>query len=298
VPREHAQGGGVGGGHPAALPDTAATETTVGVRARHGGAGPGGLRQRAERPRASPRRARRARPAWTAAAPARACTAWSARCCRPRARTASRQGRSTCPPGTTAPRPAPRPGSRQGRRRRGRPQAAGRDRAVPQGDLVRTHRRQRHGPPRLLTATPPSVPPRAPSAWAARRHASCRARSVNDDRGRTWSLTSDHVVLEHTGSAHRHNRLSHSNVTGRPDEGRSRTRTGRRPCGCAATPQASHQAVDAVDSTACSQLAVGVRHGQQPEASEPEHGRTRTTVTVHRGPLSSRPRHRDLGASA
>ncbi len=44
------------------------------------------------------------------------------------------------------------------------------------------------------------------------------------------------------------------------------------------------------------QLAVRLRHGQQPKAAEPEHGRTRTTVTVHRGPLPSRPRHRDLEA--
>ncbi len=89
-------------------------------------------------------------------------------------------------------------------------------------------------------------------SWPTSRHASRRARSVSDARDRIRSLTSDQVRPGHASSAHRHNLLIHSSVTGRPAAGRSRTRTTRRPCGRACTPHARHHACRAVVSTACS----------------------------------------------
>ena len=57
---------------------------------------------------------------------------------------------------------------------------------------------------------------------------------------------------EQRGSTHRHTRLTHTNVTGRPAAGRSRTQVGRRSCSRACTPQPGHQPSSAVVSTACS----------------------------------------------
>lgn len=51
---------------------------------------------------------------------------------------------------------------------------------------------------------------------------------------------------------HRHTRLTHTSVTGRPAAGRSRTQLGRRLCSRACTPQPAHQPSAAVVSTACS----------------------------------------------
>jgi hypothetical protein len=85
-----------------------------------------------------------------------------------------------------------------------------------------------------------------------RRHASARARSVMLIRGRIASLVSVHVVTGHSRSRQRHTRLTHTIVTGRPAEGRSRTHEGRRSCDRACTPQPRQNASSATVSTACS----------------------------------------------
>ena len=83
------------------------------------------------------------------------------------------------------------------------------------------------------TATAATSKPSSPT----NRHASRRARSVNDARGRTCAQVSLQVRTGHARSPQRHSHLSHSNVAGRPPHARSRTRTTRRPCAFAATPQ-------------------------------------------------------------
>jgi hypothetical protein len=60
------------------------------------------------------------------------------------------------------------------------------------------------------------------------------------------------VFAAHRSSAHRQTRFTQINVTGRPAAGRSRTRTGRRPCGTARTPQPRQNSSDAVVSIAYS----------------------------------------------
>ena len=98
------------------------------------------------------------------------------------------------------------------------------------------------------TATAATSWPSSPT----RRHASARARSVSDARAPMCSLVSVQVRAAHAGSAHRHTRFTQISVTGRPAAGRSRTRTGRRPCGTACTPQPRQNSSTAVVSTACS----------------------------------------------
>ena len=95
----------------------------------------------------------------------------------------------------------------------------------------------------------------AATSWPScptRRHASARARSVSDARGRISSLSSDQVPAGQRDSAHRHTRFTQISVTGRPADGRSRTRTGRRPCGTARTPQSRQNSSAAAVSIACS----------------------------------------------
>lgn len=100
------------------------------------------------------------------------------------------------------------------------------------------HPRSRPAAPAAPTRTPITVPhgrrgrpataatssPSAPTG----RHASRRARTVSDARGRRCVHISPHVRTCHAGSAQRRSRLSHNSVTGRPPQGRSRTRTGLR----------------------------------------------------------------------
>jgi hypothetical protein len=98
------------------------------------------------------------------------------------------------------------------------------------------------------TATAATSWPSSPT----RRHASARARSVSDARGRMCSLVSDQVFAAHRSCAHRHTRFTQISVTGRPAVGRSRTRTGRRPCRTARTPQRRQNSSIVVVSIACS----------------------------------------------
>ena len=56
-----------------------------------------------------------------------------------------------------------------------------------------------------------------------RRHVSARARSVNEARARIPNEVSDQVTAGQADSWHRHTRFTHTNVTGRPPDGRSRT---------------------------------------------------------------------------
>ena len=58
----------------------------------------------------------------------------------------------------------------------------------------------------------------APS-WPTRRHTSARARSVNDARGTISGEVSVQVLVEHSCCGHRHTRLTHTRVTGRPAVG-------------------------------------------------------------------------------
>jgi len=108
----------------------------------------------------------------------------------------------------------------------------------------------------MIVAQPtPKSPATAATVWPScptRRHASRRARSVIDARGRTSSLVSVHVTVGHAGSWQRQTRFTHTSVTGRPAAGRSRTQLGRRSCSRACTPQPGHQPCTAVVSTACS----------------------------------------------
>ena len=100
----------------------------------------------------------------------------------------------------------------------------------------------------------------------------------------TPARTSRSTSTPGTPARRSHSRLSYSNVTGRPAHGGSRTRTGRRPCGLAATPQPAHQAAPAVVWIRLLELTVKLRHHQQQHPRQPEHGRAGTTVTVHLGP--------------
>ena len=85
-----------------------------------------------------------------------------------------------------------------------------------------------------------------------RRHASAAARTVQPARGRICSVVSVQVRTAHAGSTQRHTRLTHTRVTGRPAEGRSRTQLGRRSCNLATTPQPRQKSSAAKVSTACS----------------------------------------------
>ena len=105
----------------------------------------------------------------------------------------------------------------------------------------------------------PQATPNSAATWATecpscptRRHASTRARSVSDARGRIAGDVSDQVTTGQRGSRHRQTRLTHTNVTGRPAAGRSRTHVGRRSCSRACTPQPRQKSSRAVVSTACS----------------------------------------------
>lgn len=97
-------------------------------------------------------------------------------------------------------------------------------------------------------ATEATVSPCAPT----RRIAHARARSVRIARGAIASLASDQVRCPHRGSRQRHNRLDHTSTVGRPASGRSRTLTGRRPCGSATTPQRGQPVTAPVVSTSSS----------------------------------------------
>ena len=85
-----------------------------------------------------------------------------------------------------------------------------------------------------------------------RRIAHARARSVSTARDRIAGCVSDQVRCWHNGSWQRHNRFAHTNTLGRPAIGRSRTVTGRRPCGSATTPHRGQPVTDSVVSTSTS----------------------------------------------
>ena len=91
----------------------------------------------------------------------------------------------------------------------------------------------------------------APSS-PTRRQISARARSVSAARAAISALVSVQVLFGHNRCGHRHTRLIHTTVTGRPAEGRSRTHTGRRSCSCATAAQLGQPTRSAVVSTACS----------------------------------------------
>jgi hypothetical protein len=91
----------------------------------------------------------------------------------------------------------------------------------------------------------------APS-WPTRRQISARARAVSDARGAIAWLVSVHVRFEHAAYPQRQTRLTHTNITGRPPEGKSRTHVGRRSCSWATAPQSGQPTRSAVVSTACS----------------------------------------------
>jgi hypothetical protein len=94
---------------------------------------------------------------------------------------------------------------------------------------------------RMMVAQPtPRSRATAATAWASlptRRQASARARWVNTARGAIPATPSVQVRTLQAGSRQRQMRLGHKSTTGRPPIGRSRTRTTRRPCGVARTPQ-------------------------------------------------------------
>jgi hypothetical protein len=91
----------------------------------------------------------------------------------------------------------------------------------------------------------------APSS-PTRRHTSARARSVSDARGKICGQVSVQVLIGHSRCGHRHTRLIHTRVTGRPPVGRSRTQHGRRSCSCATAPHPGQSTRSAVVSMACS----------------------------------------------
>jgi len=91
----------------------------------------------------------------------------------------------------------------------------------------------------------------APSS-PTRGQISARARPVSDARAPISTLVSVHVRFGHNRCRHRHTRLIHTTVTGRPAEGRSRTHTGRRSCSSATAAQVGQPTRSAVVSTACS----------------------------------------------
>jgi len=121
---------------------------------------------------------------------------------------------------------------------------------------------QGSGVMRLLCQVPPNVPGLGPwvmqslhFSWSPPRvHVGQveGARSVNDARGRIAGDVSDQVTTGHRGSTHRQIRLTHTNVTGRPAAGRSRTHVARRSCNRACTPQPRQKTSRLVVSTACS----------------------------------------------
>jgi hypothetical protein len=88
------------------------------------------------------------------------------------------------------------------------------------------------------------------SRFAARNAVS--SRSVHDARGRIDSLVSVQVRTGHTGSGQRHTRFTHTIVTSRPPEGRSRTHVGRRSCNTATIPHTRQPVTASTVSTACS----------------------------------------------
>ena len=91
----------------------------------------------------------------------------------------------------------------------------------------------------------------APSS-PTRRHTSARARSVSDARAAITGQVSVQVLVGHSWCTHRHTRLIHTRVTGRPAVGRSRIQHGRRSCSCATAPHSGQPTRSAVVSTACS----------------------------------------------
>lgn len=94
-------------------------------------------------------------------------------------------------------------------------------------------------------------------AWAAteemssptERQISAAARTVNSPLAAIAGEVSDHVRVPQSGSGQRQIRFAQHNTTGRPDTGRSRTRTRRRPCPTARTPHVAQPATSAVVCT-------------------------------------------------
>jgi hypothetical protein len=103
---------------------------------------------------------------------------------------------------------------------------------------------------RMMVAQPtPRSRATAATAWASlptRRHASARARWVSTARGAIPVIRSVQVRTWQARSRQRQRRLRHHSTTGRPPIGRSRTRTRRRPCGVARTPQPAQPTIVAV----------------------------------------------------
>ena len=69
-----------------------------------------------------------------------------------------------------------------------------------------------------------------------RRSGWWRCIQVGRRRGAISGCVCDQLPIGHCCSAHRHGRLLHTSVTGRPRAGKSRTSTARRPFGLATTP--------------------------------------------------------------
>jgi hypothetical protein len=87
------------------------------------------------------------------------------------------------------------------------------------------------------------------SSAPTRRHISARARSVSTARGAIHSDRSDHVFFSQSESGQRQIRLAHSNTTGRPATGKSRTATRRRPWATATAPHSGQPVESASLST-------------------------------------------------
>src|SRR5512135_1720548 len=109
-------------------------------------------------------------------------------------------------------------------------------------------------PGALLGPTSSTVGPSSPT----RRVAHNRARSISAAFGRIAAQRSLQVRRWHAGSAQRHTRLRHTNVTGRPPLGRHAPHAPAGPCTVATTPQPSQPAGVEVVSTSAAPSSVSL----------------------------------------
>ena len=169
--------------------------------------------------------------------PRRAAAPGRARGSGPPRRSRSSSSGSPTRPGTRSRPPRPRRPRRFGRGRSTRGAPCSRTAAIAVRQLIPNSR-----------ATAATDAPSSPT----RRQISARARPVSDARAAMHGEVSVHVLVGQSRCGHRHTRLIHTTVTGRPPAGRSRTHTGRRSCNSATAAQDGQPTRSAVVSIACS----------------------------------------------
>ena len=118
-------------------------------------------------------------------------------------------------------------------------------------------------------------------------HTSARARSVNNARAAICGQVSVHVLTGHSWCGHRHTRLIHTSVTGRPAVGRSRIHGQGPPVMQLGDPPFDSGGTvtrSAVVSMGLLELAIVLGHRHHNEPRQAQHRRRSTTLSFHLGP--------------